>query len=189
MKKSRFFLCSLSVFSTLLAASISAHESSLLDNCIECGENALTFMMGEENKRTRLDYLCIFALKEEAMTEKECQEIDKNSLKRSKEVQNTIKGFSKQDQKNIEQFLEQVDLPGMTGPFIKMSPFAIARFLKISAAICFPEGEVHTKYPQVVGKKTDSEETLARLLLQKMSDEALAERYVVIDQNQVVWGI
>ncbi len=186
MNESRLSFYSLSIFFTLVVASATAYESNLYDNCIECGENALTFMMGEEKKRTRLDYLCIYALKEVSMTENECHEIDKNSLKRSKEVQSSIKDFTEQDQKNIELFLDQVDLPNMTRSFIKMSPFAIARFLKISAAICFPEGEVHTKYLQVVSRK-DSEEGLARLLLEKMADVALAERYVVIDQNQVVW--
>ncbi len=105
------------------------------------------------------------------------------------EVYEAIAGFEMEDQLKIGRLLEEVDLSDFYPVFPSMRPYSTARFLRISARLCYKDVNGPLVYEKVANGRPDLKGYFDVLMLLKIGEEAMVQRNVCFDEEnrQVIW--
>lgn len=141
-----------------------------------------------EANEKRLDRLGVSAMKFSNTPVEKQKEIAEASLKKKQVLEETIRSYSDEDQIRIQRLLQEVDLHYIAATFPKMSPEAIARFLKISAQQCFPDVNGKAKSLHVINMRQDLSNVLDKELTSKDDDSEVSSKLTCINQEGwIVW--
>lgn len=102
------------------------------------------------------------------------------------DVWKIVRSYPTDDQKRIIRLIDEVDLSSFSQTFPVMSPFAVARFLRITAFFCFSDESYGPLFEVVINRRPESSELFNFLFLQKIAEQELVRRHVVFDELNLV---
>jgi len=114
------------------------------------------------------------------------RDIVRKTDKRVEEFEACIEKYSEEDRMKIERFLRVVDFHYTAAMFTKMSPKAMARFMKISSRSAFPGNGIY--YSHMTSMNTmDATEFDNYLLSDDIADKQISDSCISIKGRSIVW--
>jgi hypothetical protein len=114
--------------------------------------------------------------------------IAENTENRKKQLMEVIDSYDEDVRNKIERFLGEVDLHYIAATFPKISPEAIARFLKISAQKCYPVVNGPAKHLHVINMRQDLFQALDKDLKEINDDSDVEHKLLTVGaDNWLVW--